>query len=382
MKRRLLGLLLMAVVPVAGCVAGDSAPYSSDDMGADASPDSPASDTGGEVGADDRIDTGSDADPEDTTGDLTAMDADPEADAGDSGDAGPDVADAAPDAPAPEPVTCVYGAPNGAPGYREVDTFRGNVASVRFALEGLPDPARVTQAALVYQGYDVDHPGAEGWIVVNGGAPIALPADEALDNAGREFTLDVTGATAQGANTVEFQAFDAPEGSYYRISDLRLVVTTNGAQECPGEPDPPTGDGVERIIHYKDAGASFDQRRNWVLDCRDYAYTARFDEHRECDSRYNPDGTGRGRSTFTFTGVIPDRYTVWVEGRHTINRNPAMMLVVVQGVERRINQRDEAGLVWDLHGEHELSGDVEVLIDSTREEGSDSVRRVRITPVR
>jgi hypothetical protein len=372
-------VVALAAHGVIGCVAADSASYSEADAGdgtADTA-DTPANNGGGDADSDVAGDAVDDAQPD------LAMDSGRDASEDPAEELGADTPqDLPPDLPEPDPVTCAYGAPNGAQGYKEVDTFRGNVASVRFRLEGLPDPATVSEVSLAYQGYDVDHPGAEGWIVVNGGAPIELPADEALDNAARMFALDVTGQTVAGVNTVEFLAFDTPDGSYYRISELRLDVTTRGPQECPGEPDPPTGDGVERIIHYKDAAASFTQRRNWVLDCRDYAYTARFDEHRECDSRYDPDGAGRGTATFTFTGVVPDRYTVWIEGRHTGNRNPSMMLVVVEGVERRINQRDEAGLVWDLHGEYDLAGDVAVLIDSTREEGSDSVRSVRITPVR
>ena len=147
------------------------------------------------------------------------------------------------------------------------------------------------------------------------------------------------------------------------------------------DPDPgPTGDGVERSIYYRDA--TFEQRRNWVLDCRDYAYTARFDEHTECDGRYDPDRTTHGRAIFRFDDVIADRYEVWIEGRHTTNRNPAGMLAIVGGVERRIAQRDNDGLVWDLHGTHDLSGAVDVIIDSTRENGSDAVRTVRISPVR
>ena len=33
--------------------------------------------------------------------------------------------------------------------------------------------------------------------------------------------------------------------------------------------------------------AGFEPRTSWVLDCRDYAYTAQFDEHEACDSQYS-----------------------------------------------------------------------------------------------
>lgn len=366
-------LMLVAALGLAGCVAGDDSGSVATDTGLD------LADVREDLGnADASPDGGSDAEDGSPSEDMGRDTAPPPVDQGmDSADA-PDE----PDVPEPDPVTCVYTAPNGPEGYRQVDTFRGDTAQVRFDLAGLPDPATVSEVTLAYHGYDVDHPGAEGWIVVNGSDPIELPADEALDNLGRDFTVDVTGLTVAGDNRVVFRAFDTPDGSYYRISELTLTVTTRGPQECPGEPDPPTGDGVERIIYYKDPGAMFEQRRNWVLDCRDYAYSARFDEHRECDSRYNPDGSGHGRAIFTFNEVIADRYTVWIEGRHTENRNPNRMLAIVNGVERRINQRTDMGIVWDLHGEYELSGQVVVVIDSSTDTGSDSVRRVRITPVR
>jgi len=591
-------------------------------------------------------------------------------------DAGPRPVDV-PSAP-PDPVTCPFRSRAFGAGPREVDTWRGDVERVAFVVPGLPDPSAVTAARLGYFGYDVDHPGAEGWIVVNGTAPLELPADLALDNGGRTFDLDVGGRTVAGENRIEFVAFDGPEGAFYRISDVQLSVTARGL-ECerlpvevvdhpgpagvsafaalaphfpregllrilaglarpfttilldfgpvydptgvgmfgagdvgarqpnaahlaalagfvqayadatpaaierhvqlfllngPGQrrqgyarayphdpagldaalqgdagvrgelgrylealtaavaphrdrvsfrlavglednytragaravkdlaiaagwPDPigrnpcgcghgdtervgdfhedhlhsagaiaalpgslhppdsfsndgwgytydapvrgedliamgrkasetglwlhvwydpiqgypieddgprnlrfdhppgdllaaltqglahaggPTGQGEPREQGYRDA--RYEQRNNWVLDCRDYAYSARGDEHELCDGSYHPDGTTHGRAVFTFDGVIPDRYEVWIEGRHTINRNPAGTLVIVEGVERRLQQRDDAGMRFDLHGTHDLGGTVTVVVDSTREVGSDSVRRVRLTPAR
>lgn len=159
-----------------------------------------------------------------------------------------------------------------------------------------------------------------------------------------------------------------------------LAAGLSAAPVAP-EPDPGgTGMGIERTMGYRDA--TYEQRRNWVLDCRDYAYSARGDEHEACDARYAPDGSTHGRAIFVFEGVIDDLYDVHVEGRHTENRNPAGMLTIVGGVERRLPQDDDRGYVWDLHGRHRLAGRVEVIIDSTRENGSDAVRAVRLTPAR
>ena len=58
------------------------------------------------------------------------------------------------------------------------------------------------------------------------------------------------------------------------------------------------------------------------------------------------------------------------------------MVVLTNGVEARIDQRDDRGYVWDLAGTYDLQGRVEIIIDSTRSNGSDAVRNVRITPVR
>ncbi len=674
--RRTTPLWLVAAGLAAGCGVGGSRDDAPADAGTTGGGDedaaAPPADIAGPPGAD--------------TGPAEDGGGPPREDASGSDDGGPPPEDAGPrpddagslpDVPA-APATCAFRSRSHGAGHKEVNTWREDVPRVSFEVPGLPDPATVTAARLRYFGYDVDHPGAEGWIEVNGPPGIELPADPALDNAGRSFEIDVLGRTVAGLNRVDFVAFDGPEGAYYRVSDVELVVTARGldcaappvdvtghdspvgvsafaglaphfpradllrilaglsrpftavlldfgpvygptgvamygegavgdrqpnprhleavagfleayAAATPGAearhlqlfllngpghrrqgyprayphepgdldgavrgdeavraelrrylaaltetvapfrdrvdvrlvvalednlsaagaqalldlardagwPDPigrnpcgcppgdsqrvgdfheehvhgggaiarlpgglrppdsfsndgwgwssdnppngehvtamarkatetglslhvwydpiqgypivddgprdlrfdhppgdlltwltrgldggggPTGEGVQREMSYRDA--TYEQRRNWVLDCRDYAYSARGAEHRECDQRYDPDGTTHGRAVFTFEGVVPDRYEVRIEGRHTINRNPAGTLVVVNGVEARIPQRDERDFVFDLHGVHDLAGRVTVVVDSTREVGSDSVRTVRLTPVR
>lgn len=241
--------------------------------------------------------------------------------------------------------------------------------------------------------------------------PDRLMGSDSFSNDGWGFTVaDGTGRTVDAAAVTAMARAASETGLFFHLwydpiqgypipadGNRRLIFfhppadvlgwLAAGLSAGPVAPDPGpepgpvgTGNGVERSMGYRDA--TYDQRRNWVLDCRDYAYTGRGDEHEACDARYNPDGSTHGRAIFAFEGVIDDLYDVFVEGRHTENRNPAGMLTIVDGVERRIPQNDDRDMVWDLHGRHRLSGRVEVIIDSTRENGSDAVRAVRLTPVR
>ena len=158
---------------------------------------------------------------------------------------------------------------------------------------------------------------------------------------------------------------------------------------CEGEattPPPPTcggdpGSRTMRSMHYRDA--SFSPRSSWVLTCRDYAYTARFDEHEACDASYRA-GSGVGTATFHFSGVPTGSYDVFVSGMHTNNRNPSGMLVRVSSgptVESaRISQRDGSNAIQnDLVGRYCVSGTIDVVIDSSTAQ-SDSVRTVSLVP--
>lgn len=161
--------------------------------------------------------------------------------------------------------------------------------------------------------------------------------------------------------------------------------------ECArgGDPPPPTECPTDAARPARRASmgyraASYAPRSSWVLDCRDYAYTARFAEHEACDAAYRA-GSGRGTASFVFTGVGPGRYDVFVAGRHTSNRNPAGMRVVVTSGGRSavatIDQRDDSGeTLEDLHGRHCLDGRVEVLVDSSVSAESDSVASVTLVP--
>ena len=147
---------------------------------------------------------------------------------------------------------------------------------------------------------------------------------------------------------------------------------------CPTDPaNPPTA----RSINYEQA--SYTNRSAWVLECRDYAYTAYFDEHEACDSQYQA-GSGSGTATFTFNHVPQGTYDVYVQGRHTSSRNPNGALFIVssggQTWSERIDQRDDSNAYpKDLHGTYCLSGTVTVVLDSDTS-ASDSVQNVYLEP--
>ncbi len=127
--------------------------------------------------------------------------------------------------------------------------------------------------------------------------------------------------------------------------------------------------------------ATYTQRHNWVLNCYDYAYTARAAEHEECDDDFEPDGSRHGTAIFAFADVPPGTYRVMIGSRHTENRNGAGAVFLVNGRRNVMDQRVNAPeRVWEPLGDHCLSGRVEVVLDSTVNGGSDSVLGVRLEP--
>ena len=147
---------------------------------------------------------------------------------------------------------------------------------------------------------------------------------------------------------------------------------------CPTDPQNPAA-LVDQ--HYNQA--AFNPRSSWALTCASYAYTAQYAEHEACDSQYQA-GSGKGTATFVLN-VSPGEYDVYIEGRHTMNRNPAGMRVEVNNGTASyvtfINQRDNSGAIkMDLHGTYCLDGQVEIIIDSSMSGASDSVKSVRLDP--
>jgi hypothetical protein len=151
-----------------------------------------------------------------------------------------------------------------------------------------------------------------------------------------------------------------------------------------GAPDPncPTDPGnPPKKVEYDTGDAVFEQRHNWAVTCDAHAYTASNSEHQACDGEYTPDGSRKGKATFTFPNVPPGRYDVYVESKHTKNRNPKGALFYVNSHSKVINQvSDPSAFIWDLHGRYCLHGEVNVVLDSTVNSGSDAVSGVRLVP--
>jgi len=269
---------------------------------------------------------------------------------------------------------------------QELDVGPSSSSRLRFTLRGVPAP--VVTASLRFDCHDCDHPGEEGYVYV-GGRRFAMPANAAWDNVtSNDVRIDVTGAVTGGDTVVEFGPGPLAR-SFFRVGRVALVVEARVAT-CPGGTMPPVdagvvmGNRVTRTQSYTDA--TYTLRRNWVFRCdSNYAYTARGAEHipTDCPRLYNPDGTRRGTATWRFPAVVTGTYDVLITSRHSVNRNPAGALFIVNGMSRRVPQNDDRGglnLFTDTWGRIALSGDVVVVLDSNNAE-SDSVTSVTLRPV-
>lgn len=183
---------------------------------------------------------------------------------------------------------------------------------------------------------------------------------------------DVFGGEAGCVGPEAGTRFDCDEDTGH-VSDWCVC----GRGDIP--PDPECGNtGATRRQGYR--MASFVPRTSWVLDCRDYAYSAQFDEHEACDSLYRA-GSGRGTARFDFD-VPRGRYEVVVSGRHSANRNRRGVLVHVDAggtrYSERLDQTDGTEIEPDSHGTYCLEGAVVVTIDSSESGDSDSVSEVAL----
>ncbi len=271
---------------------------------------------------------------------------------------------------------CAYRATDYGSPLLELDVESGSGARLTFTIEDVPPG--VLSATLLFDSYDADHPGEEGTVFVNGSAPYDLPADAGWDNTAGTGSVDVTPDVVAGSNTIEFGAGSFEQGTFYRIGNVQLVVEVEIASCLEAPPEMP----IMREIHYSDA--VYTEREHWVHRCEafDYAYTARGDEHvpLDCGGQYQAGGPRSGTATFTFEDVIAGTYEVRIRSRHTENRNPMGALFIVDGEELRIPQDDDADFTTDIWGVRDLEGNVDVVLDSTREDESDSVIWVQLVP--
>jgi hypothetical protein len=293
------------------------------------------------------------------------------------------------DASSPPARACSFRSSSYAGAPLELDVGPTSAERLRFTVSGLPDPSLVASATLRFSIFDADHPGEEGVIRVNGGAPLDIPAMLAWDNVESVVTVDVTGQTIAGDNTIELGPGPL-DRSFFRVSLVSLELSARVSECMPSDP-PPDPTAVRRQLHFHEA--TYTNRATWVVPCppghprwvaiRDYAFTASGAEHEstDCDGLYRAGSGERGTATFTFPDVIPSTYGVYVRFRSSANRNPRGALFVVNGEEMRIDQVDASGEYFEvLFGDRRLGGTVTVVLDSSREAESDSVTWVRLEP--
>lgn len=278
--------------------------------------------------------------------------------------------------PLPPTLKCTY--PATPPGPLELKVVKGSEVQLKFTAAGLPDPSLVQSATLRFTSFDADHPGEEGVIVVNGGAPMDLPAALAWENLDHETVVPLAGGTIAGDNLIAFGAGSFVDGSFYRISQVALELEAQ-VEACPAAPM-----GPPKSVQIGYADAVYTKHHNWVLRCdydEGYAFTAKGDQAMlDCSEQYAPDGTRRGTATFTFVDLPAANYQVSIKSRHSANRNPLGALFVVAGEGKRVMQL-EGDMVVDVWGTRPLAGTVDVVLDSDMEGASDSVTWVRLDPV-
>jgi hypothetical protein len=277
--------------------------------------------------------------------------------------------------------SCEYKSTTYAAAPQELMVAKGSAKQLLFTVPGLPDPGLVSAATLRFVSYDSDHPGEEGVIVVNGGAPIDLPAELGWTNIDHETAVVITDRTVAGDNTIAFGAGAAEVGTFYRISKVALELEAAVA-DCPAPPDMPMGPAKAVQLDFN--AATYGQRHNWVLRCdfgEGYAFTAKGDQAAlDCGKLYNPDGTRKGTATFVFEDLVPATYEITIASRHSANRNPKGALFVVDGEAKRVDQTQGDAITVDTWGTKQLAGTIEVVLDSAMEGESDSVTWVRLEP--
>ena len=289
-----------------------------------------------------------------------------------------------PDASPPPPVPardCVYDSRSFGQPPVELDVGPNSADQLTFLVPGLPDPALVEAATLIFESYDADHPGQEGIIEVNGAGPFDLPAMATWDNQAGTGVVDITGATVAGDNRVAFGPGPL-DRSFFGIANVRVTARAR-VDACVAPPPPPSPEARVREIRYPQA--HYSNRPTWVVGCennpaRAYAYTASGEEHvgTDCEGLYRAGGNRRGDALFAFDDVADATYDVVIGSRHTGNRSVAGALFLVNGDPQRVSQRSERGVTEDTWGRRRLSGRVEVIMRS--EGDSDSVILVRLVP--
>ena len=105
----------------------------------------------------------------------------------------------------PAALDCAYASTSFGNSMQELDVIGDPDSPIRlrFTVPGLPASELIQSATLRFRGYDLDHPGEEGLIYVNGSAPIQLPADAGWDNQPGTGAVDVVYTSDKGGKLYE-----------------------------------------------------------------------------------------------------------------------------------------------------------------------------------
>jgi len=131
----------------------------------------------------------------------------------------------------PPEKTCLYKSTIYGQAPLTLDVPASSPITIEFTVPGLPAPELVNSATLYFTGNDLDHPGMEGTVFVNQNDPLDLPAKKEGNNLDLDVTMDITGLTIEGSNTIAFGASDL-HSAYYHISVLAVELQAHVA-ECP-----------------------------------------------------------------------------------------------------------------------------------------------------
>ena len=137
-------------------------------------------------------------------------------------------------------IACSFQSITFGDGLVELDVDKGSKETLSFLVQGVPSPELVTEAKLHFRGYDIDHPGEEGNVHMNGGGPNPLPANAGWDNQEHDLEIDILGQTVAGNNTAVFTAGTFSGGTFYRVGDVRIDVMAH-VDECPEPPEQTRG---------------------------------------------------------------------------------------------------------------------------------------------
>lgn len=102
-----------------------------------------------------------------------------------------------------DPMLCEYRSTTYEDDAKLLDASRGSATRIRFRVVDVPDPSLFAHLSMVYDSWDADHPGEEGFFWINGHGPLPIPANDA-DGEGGPNSIVVTPYVVAGVNKIKF----------------------------------------------------------------------------------------------------------------------------------------------------------------------------------